>query len=91
MTSHNETDEKVLETDQDGMATVEAPLGHIPVHIRAGSAFLTYSESRYTITETRRGGYTLIVNLDLGGQATGQIVLDDGISTEGESRASAEA
>ena len=63
-------------------ATLSSPLGHINLHIRSGSVILTHTKAEYTLTETRAGGYSLIVSLDERGLAGGEAVLDDGISPD---------
>ena len=73
---------QVVEVNDLDEATLPTPLGHINVHIRSGSVLLTHAESRYTLTETRAGGYHLIVNADENGEAEGEAVLDDGISPD---------
>ncbi|KAF9528217.1 glycosyl hydrolases family 31-domain-containing protein [Crepidotus variabilis] len=61
-------------------AELPAPLGHINVHIRDGSAILLHSQPAYTIEETRQGSYSLLVSLDSQGIANGIAYVDDGIS-----------
>ncbi|CAG8480957.1 7019_t:CDS:2 [Paraglomus brasilianum] len=60
---------------------VDAPLGHIPVHIRGGSIILTQRPA-YTTTESREQPFELIVALDETGHASGEAYLDDGVSLE---------
>lgn len=63
--------------------SLSAPLGHIPVHIRSGSALLLYQNPAYTTEETRQGPFALLVSLDSernGGGAFGTAYLDDGDS-----------
>ncbi|KAF8879211.1 glycoside hydrolase family 31 protein [Gymnopilus junonius] len=60
--------------------TLSAPLGHINVHIRDGSAILRHTSPAYTIEETRRGPYFLLVSLTSEGIARGTAYVDDGIS-----------
>ncbi len=60
--------------------TLSAPLGHIPVHIRDGSALLLHQSPAYTTTETRQGPFSLLVSLAADGYAFGTAYLDDGIS-----------
>lgn len=59
--------------------TMEAPLGHIPVHVRGGS-ILSMQLPGYTTSESRRNPWFLLVALDKEGSATGQLYLDDGLS-----------
>ena len=58
--------------------TLDAPLGHINVHIRDGSAILLHEEPAYTIAETRDGPYSLLVAQAAGGYAFGTAYIDDG-------------
>ncbi|KDR73230.1 hypothetical protein GALMADRAFT_251812 [Galerina marginata CBS 339.88] len=60
--------------------TLSAPLGHINVHIRDGSAILLHSKPAYTIEETRQGPYSLLVSQTSQGVARGTAYIDDGIS-----------
>ena len=71
-----------MEVDENDQATHSAPLGHINIHIRSGSIILTHTKSAYSLTETRKGSYSLIVNLDDRGMAEGDAILDDGLSPE---------
>ncbi|PPQ71212.1 hypothetical protein CVT24_009993 [Panaeolus cyanescens] len=60
--------------------TLEAPLGHINVHIRDSSAILMHAAPAYTIEETRQGPFSLLVSQSSSGHAFGTAYLDDGIS-----------
>ncbi|EJF67386.1 hypothetical protein DICSQDRAFT_151660 [Dichomitus squalens LYAD-421 SS1] len=60
--------------------TLDAPLGHINVHVRDGAAILLYAQPGYTVTETAAGPYSLLVTLDKGGHAFGTAYVDDGES-----------
>ena len=60
--------------------TLDAPLGHINVHIRDGSALLLHSKPAYTTTETRQGPYSLLVSPASDGYAFGDAYIDDGES-----------
>ncbi|EPQ61327.1 hypothetical protein GLOTRDRAFT_119185 [Gloeophyllum trabeum ATCC 11539] len=60
--------------------TLDAPLGHINVHIRDGSALLLHAAPAYTIEETRQGPYSLLVSLASDGSAFGTAYVDDGES-----------
>ncbi|CAG86741.2 DEHA2D03190p [Debaryomyces hansenii CBS767] len=64
--------------------TLEAPLGHIPLHIRGGNILPT-QEPGYTIAQSRKNPFGLIVALDKNGGASGKLYLDDGESQEVES------
>ncbi|KND04769.1 uncharacterized protein SPPG_00472 [Spizellomyces punctatus DAOM BR117] len=57
----------------------DAPLGHVPVHIRGGYV-IPMQEPGYTTTESRKNPYSLIVALDEKGNAQGLLYLDDGES-----------
>ncbi|KAI9062310.1 glycoside hydrolase family 31 protein [Trametes sanguinea] len=60
--------------------TLDAPLGHINVHIRDGSALLLYDSPAYTIAETRQSPFALLVAQASDGYALGTAYLDDGES-----------
>ena len=61
--------------------TLSAPLSHINVHIRDGAALLLHEKPAYTIEETRREPYALLVSLaPTDGSAFGTTYIDDGIS-----------
>nr|BAE20170.1 alpha-glucosidase [Schwanniomyces occidentalis] len=59
--------------------TLDAPLGHIPLHIRGGNVLPT-QEPGYTVSESRQNPFGLIVALDNDGKAQGSLYLDDGES-----------
>ncbi|CAK5271435.1 unnamed protein product [Mycena citricolor] len=59
-------------------ATLSAPLGHIPVHVRSGAVLLLHSTPAYTTLETRAHPYALLVSLDRHGGARGSAYVDDG-------------
>lgn len=61
-------------------STIPAPLSTINVHLRPGRAILSYTEPKYTISETSQQPYKLIVNLDKNASAFGNAYLDDGKS-----------
>ena len=71
---------QVVNATPGGNTTLDAPLGHIPVHIRGGSAILLFSTPAYTVEETRLGGYSLLVSLAADGTAFGTAYIDDGLS-----------
>jgi len=64
----------------NGTATLSAPLGHINVHIRDGSALLLHAEPGYTTTETREGPFSLVISLDSNQSAFGSAYIDDGVT-----------
>ncbi|KAI0714693.1 glycosyl hydrolases family 31-domain-containing protein [Earliella scabrosa] len=74
------THEVVNASAPGGRATLAAPLGHIPVHVRDGAAILLHAQPAYTTTETRAGPYALLVTLDAQGRASGSAYVDDGES-----------
>ena len=74
---------EVVDTSSGENVTVEAPLSTIPVHVRSGRVLLLHSNPAYTLTETRSGGYGLLVTLDGKGYAEGWAKLDDGLSWPG--------
>lgn len=59
--------------------TLEAPLGHIPVHVRGGYV-LPLQEPGYTTGESRQNDFSLLVALDAQGRAQGELYWDDGES-----------
>lgn len=63
-----------------GNTTLDAPLSHINVHIRDGSALLLHAKPGYTIAETQAGPYELLVSLSSSEQAFGTAYVDDGES-----------
>ncbi|PIL30006.1 hypothetical protein GSI_07917 [Ganoderma sinense ZZ0214-1] len=58
--------------------TLSAPLGHINVHIRDGSAILLHAQPAYTVAETHQGPYSLLVAQAADGYAFGTAYIDDG-------------
>ncbi|WVR04138.1 hypothetical protein IAU60_001137 [Kwoniella sp. DSM 27419] len=69
-----------LDTSSGENVTLDLPLGEIGVHVRSGSIMLLYDQPAYTVTETRDGGYGLLVVLDGNGCAEGDAKIDDGAS-----------
>lgn len=61
--------------------TLDVPLVHIPVHIRGG-AILPTKTPKYTVGETYKTDYNLIIALDSNKKATGRLYIDDGSSLE---------
>ncbi|KAF8890700.1 glycosyl hydrolases family 31-domain-containing protein [Infundibulicybe gibba] len=71
---------EVLKAATGANTTLTAPLGHINVHIRDGSALLLHATPAYTVEETRGGPFSLLVSQAANGQAFGTAYLDDGVS-----------
>ncbi|KAI0641236.1 glycosyl hydrolases family 31-domain-containing protein, partial [Trametes meyenii] len=71
---------KVVDAAISQNTSLDAPLGHINVHIRDGAALLLYGEPAYTIEETRAGPFSLLVVQAADGYAFGTVYLDDGES-----------
>ncbi|KAI0040571.1 glycoside hydrolase family 31 protein [Auriscalpium vulgare] len=69
---------EAVNTTGDGVVTLAAPLGHIPVHVRSGAAILLHSQPGYTTRETAQSPYALLVSLDADGSARGSAYVDDG-------------
>lgn len=69
-----------MPTSISGTITLDAPLGHINVHIRDGAALLLHANPSYTIYETREGPFELLISLAADGTAFGSVYLDDGES-----------
>ncbi|KAJ5151580.1 hypothetical protein N7492_009875 [Penicillium capsulatum] len=61
--------------------TIDAPLGHIPVHVRGGSV-LPLQQPALTTNETRSSPWDILVALSRDGEAGGELYLDDGVSVE---------
>ncbi|THY30913.1 putative alpha-glucosidase [Aureobasidium pullulans] len=59
--------------------TLDAPLGHINVHIRGGSV-LPQQEAALTTTASRNSSWSVIAALSAEGTATGSLYIDDGES-----------
>ncbi|KAJ8583907.1 hypothetical protein M405DRAFT_827759 [Rhizopogon salebrosus TDB-379] len=70
----------VVNATSGGNTTLDAPIGHINVHIRDNSVLLLHQEPAYTIYETQQGPYALLVSLNAAGTAFGTAYVDDGIS-----------
>ena len=68
----------VVNASSGANTTLNAPLGHINVHIRDGSALLLHSNPAYTTFETRSGPYSLLVSQAADGRAFGTAYIDDG-------------
>ncbi|KAI0354750.1 hypothetical protein OH77DRAFT_1548060 [Trametes cingulata] len=71
---------EVVNTSSGTNTTLSAPLGHINVHVRGGSAILRHAQPAYTTTETRAGPYSLLVSQAENGYAFGSAYIDDGES-----------
>ncbi|KAL1929570.1 hypothetical protein VTP01DRAFT_1708 [Rhizomucor pusillus] len=63
----------------DSTQTLDAPLTHIPIHIRGGS-ILPLKTPKYTVDETYATPYSLLVALDEDVSAEGRLYIDDGHS-----------
>jgi alpha-glucosidase len=59
--------------------TLDAPLTHIPIHIRGG-AIIPTKTPKYTVGETYATPYNLVIALDKKGEASGRLYIDDGES-----------
>jgi alpha-glucosidase len=70
----------VVKTNSGKNTTLQAPLGHINVHIRSGSAMLLHAKPSYTTTESRGAPYSMLVSLGSDGKADGSAYIDDGES-----------
>ncbi|KAI0638733.1 glycosyl hydrolases family 31-domain-containing protein [Trametes polyzona] len=71
---------EVIQTTHSAKKTLDAPLGHINVHVRDGAAILLHDRPAYTIEETREGPFALLVSQAADGYAFGTAYLDDGES-----------
>ncbi|KAG7666115.1 uncharacterized protein J8A68_000371 [[Candida] subhashii] len=63
--------------------TLDAPLGHIPLHLKGGHILPT-QEPGYTVADSRQNPFGLIVALDNNNAASGKLYLDDGESVNVE-------
>ena len=70
----------IVQASTNGSATLSAPLGHINIHVRHGAAILMHAKPAYTIYETRKGPFALLVSQDSRNRAFGTAYLDDGDS-----------
>lgn len=61
--------------------TLDAPLEHIPVHVRGGTV-IAYQTPSNTTKHMRQNPWTIIVALDSNNTATGELFLDDGITLD---------
>ncbi|RYN23236.1 hypothetical protein AA0114_g12846 [Alternaria tenuissima] len=61
--------------------TLDAPLEHIPVHVRGGSIIASQKPGSTTKT-TRMNPWSILVALDGKREAEGELYLDDGVSQE---------
>lgn len=59
--------------------TLDAPITHIPVHVRGG-VILPMQEAKMTTAECRNSSWSLLVPLDANQAAEGDIYIDDGES-----------
>lgn len=75
---------QLVKPDGKGQAELLTPLGNINVHIRSGSIILIHDQPGYTLTETRKSPYGLVIHLDSEGEAEGEVILDDGKSIKGQ-------
>ena len=73
---------EVVNATTGGLTTLDAPLGHINVHIRDGSAILLHAKPAYTIEQTRQGPYELLVSQDAHGNAFVDAYIDDGVTAQ---------
>ncbi|KAI0354754.1 hypothetical protein OH77DRAFT_1496667 [Trametes cingulata] len=71
---------EVVNATAGANTTLSAPLGHINVHIRNGSALLLHAQPGYTTTETRGNPFSLLVSQAADGYAFGTAYIDDGES-----------
>ncbi|CDO74837.1 Glycoside Hydrolase Family 31 protein [Trametes cinnabarina] len=69
---------EVVNATAGANTTLAAPLGHINVHIRDGSALLLHAQPSYTTAETRAHPYSLLVSQAADGYAFGTAYVDDG-------------
>jgi alpha-glucosidase len=70
---------QVLKNNSVFAVTLDAPLTHIPVHIRGGSVIVTKSP-KLLVKDTYATPYNIIIALDENKQAYGRVYIDDGYS-----------
>lgn len=75
------THERQNFSDPHANYTLNAPLGHIPFHIRGGSV-LPVQEPAYSVEESRKNPFGVVAALDKEGHAAGELYLDDGESVD---------
>ncbi|KAI7855515.1 alpha glucosidase [Circinella umbellata] len=67
--------------EEEEWITLDAPLTHIPVHIRGGS-ILPLKDPKIVVQDTYNSPYTLLIALDEKQTANGRLYIDDGHSVE---------
>ncbi|KAI0757707.1 glycosyl hydrolases family 31-domain-containing protein [Daedaleopsis nitida] len=67
----------VVDATVSANTTLQAPLGHINVHVREGAAILLHEKPAYTIADTRDGPYSLLVFQADDGHSFGTAYVDD--------------
>lgn len=72
-------------TQDDFVITLDAPLTHIPVHIRGGAIIITKSP-KLLVKDTFSTPYNLIIALDDNREAYGRLYIDDGYSINPEEK-----
>jgi alpha-glucosidase len=78
---YNQTAVPTEASDRGKNTTIDAPQGHIPVYVRGGYV-LPMQQPSYTLAESRRNAWAVLVALDNDGSAEGELYLDDGESLE---------
>ncbi|CAL5869557.1 uncharacterized protein PFLUO_LOCUS3787 [Penicillium psychrofluorescens] len=69
----------VPESSHLANTTIDAPLGHIPLYVRGGYV-VPMQQPSYTLRESRRNPWGVLVALDSDGCAEGSLYIDDGES-----------
>ncbi|KAI8142903.1 alpha glucosidase [Fennellomyces sp. T-0311] len=70
------TYEPLVSTNPDEKVTIDAPLTHLPVHIRGGG-ILPLKTPEMLVVDTYASPYTLLIALDQDGEAEGRLYIDD--------------
>lgn len=73
--------QKKFEVEPGVNASIEAPLGKIPLFVRGGYV-LPMQKPGYTTKESRKNPWNLLVALSEDGDASGELYVDDGDSLE---------
>ncbi|KAI9496829.1 alpha glucosidase [Zychaea mexicana] len=75
------TYEPVISETADRWVTLDAPLTHMPIHVRGG-AIVPLKEPKRVVEDAYATPYTLLIALDHQGSAEGRLYIDDGHSVE---------
>lgn len=71
---------ELVNATSGGNTSLSAPLGHINLHVRDGTAILLHAKTAYTIEKTHQGPYLLLVSLPSNGIASGSAYIGDDVT-----------